>query len=289
MGSFDGLHLGHRQLIHRVLEAKGRGFLAAVLTFDPHPRRVLDPEKSLKRLFSLDDQVQVLTDLGVDEFIVEPFTHDLAKMTAEDFFLHHLHRYLHPAEITVGYDFRFGAGRSGDFETLKTLCETKKIKLEQVPVFLVNGEPVSSGRIRKHLENGNVKTASELLARPFYLTGTVVRGEGRGRQIGIPTLNLNLTSETFPKEGVYATWVRIGSRLKKFSSVTSIGRNPTFVDESKAPLKIETHVLDFSEQVYGENVVLYFVDKIRDQKKFSGREELIRQIHLDIEATKALL
>ena len=283
IGNFDGLHLGHQALLERVLEAgKAKGFSTLVLTFEPHPVQVLYPERGLKRLFDLKDTFEELGRRGLDGLFAIPFSREFSQLTPQQFFERYIFEALNPGLLVVGHDFSFGADRAGSFDTLNQLCKARGIEIERIQPVIFDGEPVSSSRIRKLLANGDVALAHKLLKRPFYIHGVVEKGFARGRTLGFPTANLALAGETLPTSGVYMT--RAHFRGQSHWSVTNVGYNPTFKGKSEfTPVKIESHLLDFNEDIYGLEIKLEFYEAIRAEKKFDSIEQLKQQIEKDIE------
>lgn len=281
IGNFDGVHRGHQELIARLLRA-GRRLEGepVAFTFNPHPARVLHPEKPVLRLFDFVDQRERLELLGVKLLIEEPFTAPFAQIGPREFFENWVLRPLNPRALVVGHDFAFGHDREGTLEFLGKLCAEHAIEIEVVPPVKVDGVVVSSTRIREALMNGDCETASHFLGRPYYLKGEVREGEKRGRTIGVPTANLLPLMEFTPRRGVYVTQTRVGSQT--FHSITNMGTNPTFHSEPGAPLKLETHLFDFASDLYGREIRVELLKYLRDEKKFSGIDELKAQIARDM-------
>ncbi len=285
IGNFDGVHLGHREIISRVVESSRRvGGPAILMTFDPHPRKVLQPEKNLKTIFPREDLENEIKKLGIDILIFEPFSRELSQMSPDDFIQTRIYKPLSPHSLIVGYDFHFGANREGNLEKLKELTDRLKINLEIVSPVKTDHMLVSSSQIRLALANGDVAAAKQMLGRSFYLKGLIVKGKGRGKTIGFPTANLSARAETFPKLGVYATQIKVRGKFLK--SITNVGFNPTFADAPLA-IQVETYIFNFSEQIYGEEAVVQFDSFVRDEKKFKSVTELVEQIRLDVEMVKA--
>lgn len=286
IGSFDGVHRGHQELISRLLQSsKVWGAEPVVLTFRPHPSRVLNPQRPVLRLFDDEDQRERLELLGVKVLIEEPFTPELARVGAAEFFENWLLRPLRPQALVIGHDFAFGSGREGHRDFLEKICREQQIELHVVEPILVEGAPVSSSRIRAALASGDVHDASLGLGRPYYLKGVVVAGAKRGRTIGTPTANIRPMMEFTPKFGVYVTRTRVGSQT--FDSVTNIGVNPTFHDEPGAPLKVETHLFEFSGDLYGREIRVELLQYLREEKKFSGLDALKTQIAEDMNRARS--
>lgn len=265
-----------------MLEAARRASLEpAVLTFHPHPVEVLRPGTRLERITTTDEKLALLKDFGVKRVLVETFTAELAKLSAQDFFERFLVQGLRASSLHVGYDFHFGAGRRGDTALLRELCAKAKMDLRVEEPFELGGVRVSSSVIRQCLSQGEVKKAAHYLGRPFRLEGRVIRGEQRGRKLGFPTANLRyLPEKVLPKLGVYVT--RVHWKGKSFKAATNIGVKPTFSGGEQTPI-IESHLLDFDSTIYDEAIVLEFLDRIRDEKKFDSVEALKKQIADDVD------
>ncbi|OFZ12513.1 MAG: riboflavin biosynthesis protein RibF [Bdellovibrionales bacterium RBG_16_40_8] len=279
IGNFDGVHLGHRTIISQLLE-RSRQFKVpgVVMTFDPHPSMVLRPQNPTKRLFSLLDLKEQLSELEVSELIIEPFTFEFSQISAQDFISRLIVPILHPLDILIGYDFVFGRNREGSLSVLMELAKKYSFNIEQVAPINYNNEVVSSTRIRKLIESGDVSQARDLLGRPYYIEGEVVRGEGRGEKLGYATANINFSSEVLPALGVYITEFQIAG--KKLASVTNIGRKPTF--HENYDITVETHVINAHENFYGRNIRVDFLKRLRAELKFNSSYELIEQIDKDV-------
>jgi len=283
VGSFDGVHRGHRRLIE-VLKNEAPGAKLAVLTFDPHPERILSPEPP-RQLFGKQDQIDVFEDLGVDYLFFIPFDKNLAAMEGRAFAEEYIFRLFKPVVIAVGYDFVFGKNRSGDFALLKTLVAGATTKVLQVPPVTDGGDIVSSSLIRNIIGSGDVERGAALLGRAFYILGHVKQGRQLGRQLGFPTANIALHGEMVPGPGVYQCSVMIGA--ENFPAVCNVGFNPT-VSETREQ-KIEVHILDFHRDIYNQRVQVLFHRKLRDEKKFPSLEALKAQIAQDIELAKTFV
>lgn len=283
IGNFDGVHLGHRAILQKVTaKAQAKGLPSALLTFDPHPIQVLFPESGLRRLFSIDDLHEQVEKIGLDILVVQKFDHDFAALTAGEFLESKVMPSLSPQELVVGHDFNFGAGRSGTLDFLRSWCTQRKIELTVQSPVQVDGERVSSRRIRELIGEGDVARAQLFLGRPFYLAGVVEKGAGRGRKLGIPTINIRLREFVQPRTGVYVSDTRIGGL--HFRSVSNLGVSPTFGPDLE--VKLETHIFDFDEIIYGQNVRVELLQFLRDEKKFSSVDELRRQIEVDMQAAR---
>ncbi len=283
IGNFDGVHLGHCKILKKLIE-KSKNGTSVVYTFRPHPFFVLRPESGLSLLTSYDERSKLIGALGVDVLIEEPFSREFSNHSADDFFNLFLLHQLSAQAIVVGYDFSFGKNRQGHLVALKKFCDEAHVELTVIPPFRVGAEVVSSTQIRNHLRAGEIELANPLLGREFSYCGDVVRGEARGSQIGFPTANLKPGTQglLLLPSGVYATRTKVGGQL--YPSVTNIGVRPTF--ETDGGLVIETHLLDVSLDLYGAEITVKFMKRLRDEKKFSGAEELKAQIRRDIEEAR---
>lgn len=284
IGNFDGVHRGHRHLIEELKRLKATHGQTVVMTFDPHPVQVLHPEKELIKLFDARDQEEQLEALGVDVMVIEPFTQKFAQMSANQFLSDCLFKYFLPKHVVVGYDFVFGKDREGNFQVLQTEARHLGIQVDRVEPFKIGGEVVSSRGIRAMVTQGDLLKANEWLGRTFYVRGVVESGAGRGRKIGFPTLNLQVRT-TLPPRGVYVTRTEVEGR--KFLSVTNIGVSPTFLTDGV--LKVETHLLDTDLNAYGKIAKIEFVERLRDEIKFSMVDELIKQITDDVRQARNIL
>ena len=287
LGNFDGLHRGHQKLLAEIKKhSKEKKLESVVFTFDPHPVSVLSPELGHLCLYPREDLKHLLLPWEVDHLVLQPFTKQLAKVSAEEFFEKYLVRAFQPAVIVVGENFCFGVNREGNASKLKQLCDQKNIELCVMSPVLFGGYPVSSSLIRQRVRMGDVRTADELLGHPYSVTGIVEKGAQRGGKLGFPTANLDLISDISPSPGVYITGCWIHG--KWYPSVTNIGCNPTFSDKSGAaqPMTVETHVLNFCDDIYGENIRLEFYEKIRNEIRFNNIENLKAQIYADSETAR---
>jgi len=281
IGNFDGVHLGHQKIIQLALnQARAKNGTCVAYTFRPHPQIALKPENQVQLLSTYDEKIEILESLGVDLLVEEPFSREFSTLSAEQFFRRVLLRQLGAEVIVVGYDFAFGKERNGHLNALEALCQEASVKLVVVPPQRFGEEVASSSRIRQHLMSGNIPAATQLLGREFFYRGVVIHGEGRGRKMGFPTANLKLENKLALPKGVYATWAVRGK--VKFPSVTNIGVRPTFSDGTKElPVLVETHLLNEIVDLYGTTLEVRFVAKLREERKFSGVEELKAQIGLD--------
>lgn len=287
VGVFDGVHRGHRAILEpMVAAARAVGATAVALTFDPHPAVVFSGPREGFLLTSPDERAVYLERLGVDVLITYPFSRDAAATPARQF-VEVLKRHLGFSKLWVGHDFAMGYKREGDVPTLKALGAEMGFEVHAIAA-LENGEgPISSTRIRQHLAAGEVESANALLGRPYSLRGVIIRGDGRGRTIGIPTANLQLSPDrATPANGVYAGWAVVGK--ERVMAVTNIGVRPTF--EHAAPRRtLEAHLLDFDRDLYGLEIELEFTARLRGEQKFSGVDALVTQIHADIQQARQFL
>jgi riboflavin kinase/FMN adenylyltransferase len=288
VGNFDGVHRGHQALVAQaVADARGSGGTAVVLTFDPHPSRVLAPERAAATLTTLGQKAELLGRVGVEKMAVLPFTLEVAVQDAEDFAGRILHDMLGAATVVVGASFRFGRGRAGDVALLRRVGRRLGFEVHGMRPVLYQGAPISSSRVREALARGDVAAAAEMLGRLFFIDGEVVKGVGRGRTLGIPTANIAPVNETLPGNGVYACLLRVhdsGPPLRP--AVTNVGRRPTFGGTETI---VEAHVLDFDADLYGRHVRLYFHSRLRPERTFPGPQALVEQIRRDIDTARQAL
>jgi len=286
LGNFDGLHEGHRALLKKlILEAKKRKIPSVLYTFHPHPVKVLSPQSAPSLINTLDQKIEMLRNLNLDAVVFEKFSKPFARNSAEDFFHKIILGTLKAKALMVGYDFTFGANREGNIERLEEFCRAHDVKLFIMKPCFEGNTLVSSSLVRKFVLEGRVDVCNSWLKRPYFIDGIVVSGAHRGNKLGFPTLNLKTENELLPKMGTYATWVEI--KNKRLESVTNIGTNPTF--EMEQNLKIETHILNFHQKIYGHKIRLFFVKRLRDEKRFSNARELAAQIKKDIAHAKLAL
>ena len=288
VGNFDGVHRGHQALVAQaVADARASGGTAVVLTFDPHPSRVLAPERAPATIMTLEQKAERLAGMGVDRMAVLPFTPSLAAQPAPEFAQRVLHDALRATTVVVGAGFRFGRGRAGDVALLRRLGRSLGFGVHGMRPVFHQGAPISSSRVREALARGDVEGAAEMMGRPFAIDGTVVRGVGRGRTIGIPTANIAPVNETLPGNGVYACWIRVGGPEGPLRpAVANVGRRPTF---GGAETTVEAHVLDVDEDFYGQPARLAFQARLRPEQTFPGAEALVAQIQKDMERGRAAL
>jgi riboflavin kinase/FMN adenylyltransferase len=291
VGMFDGVHRGHRALLDRVAaEAAARGLPAGAVTFDRHPLEVLRPEARPPLLTTLDRKVALLGAAGMDFVLVLPFTEELSQVTAEAFAAEVLMDGVGARAIVVGENFRFGHKAAGDPALLAELGRPRGVEVVAVPLHADGGEAVSSTRVRAELARGDVRAAAASLGRAYAVVGVVARGEGRGRQLGIPTANLKVAGDlALPANGVYAGHLGQepeGSGAPPWPAATSVGVNPQF---HTSGLRVEAHVLDFDGDLLGAHVWVSFEHRLRDEAAFASVDDLVAQIHQDIRQARRLL
>ncbi len=278
IGNYDGIHIGHQKIIEKVARrAREISGTPMLMTFNPHPLSVIKPDTYTLLITPLHLKKKLIEARGIEVMLLVPFDASFQTLTPEMFIKDILVGSLAVKEVFVGYDFKFGKGGTGNVEMLKQGARTYGFHFEAIDAITLNGERVGSNAIRKLIINGNVEKATRFLGRPHMIEGVVVKGENRGKWMGFPTINLDTFFELVPKNGVYVTEVELKGRRKP--AVTNIGFNPTF-DGKK--FLMETHILDFSGNLYGKEVAIYFHKRIRDEMKFSGIEELKERIAKDV-------
>jgi len=284
MGNFDGIHLGHQALVsNAVTEARRWRTECMVFTFEPHPLKLLAPDRAPQMIVNHQDKMDMLEALGVDAVVVQTFDRDFANIEAKDFVRRYLVEHLNLSKIWLGRDLRFGRARKGDAEDLIRWGRELGFGVGIVEPILIQGKRISSSRIRQLIQEGRVDEVRPMLGRYHFISGRVVRGQRRGRNIGFPTANLAAATELLPQDGIYATILQFqgGRRL----SVSSVGHNPTFGEGLHT---IEAYIFDFAQDIYGEPVKLSFVQRIREERKFAQIEDLVTQIHQDVLAARAI-
>ena len=285
LGNFDGLHRGHTKIIERIRRgAADRGGTPVVLTFHPHPPRIVRPDKAPQLLMTLEQKLEALGRAGIQGAAVVRFTPELSRWEPETFVKTVLVDWLRVAEVWVGADFLFGRDRSGNFTLLKALGATYNFRAEKIDPIRYKDFVVSSTRIRRLVAEGRVDEAGALLGHHFFIDGKVIRGAGRGRELGIPTANLATANELVPPHGVYATTLTIDGVVR--ASVTNIGLRPTFDDTTTTV--IEVHALGVDEDLYDRTLRLGFVQRLRDERRFPDVDALKAQIDADVRRAKRL-
>lgn len=283
IGNFDGVHRGHQLLLARlVARARAAGGPAIVLTFDPPPSRILAPDKSPPQLNLPDEKARLILNQGVDIVILYPTDRELLDLVPEAFFQRIVVDQIAAAGLVEGPNFFFGRNRAGNIGVLRELCSARGIELEIVAPSLVNESLISSSRIRNGILGGDVEAAERMLGRPYRLTGTVVTGSQRGRTLGFPTANLGQIQTLIPAHGVYAASCHL--RGTDHPAAVHIGPNPTFAEEQS---KVEVHILDFNGDLYGQELSVDLLERLRGVKKFMNLQDIVSQIEQDIAGTRA--
>ncbi|RLB10631.1 MAG: riboflavin biosynthesis protein RibF [Deltaproteobacteria bacterium] len=286
IGNFDGVHRGHLALFDKVKQiAKEINGLSVVMTFDPHPIKVLSNGNGPPVITPTPQKLRLIKEAGIDIILCLPFTKEFATISAKDFVEKILVQKIGVKYIVVGYDYAFGKNRQGNIEFLKKMAEQYGFKVEVVNPVSINGTIVSSTKIRNLVQEGKLEEAKILLGRNYQVTGTVIKGKNRGTRIlGYPTANLKLIDELTPKTGVYAVKVHIDNKVYK--GVANIGYNPTF---GNGAFSVETHIIGFDKNILGKEIRVEFVKRLRDEKKFKSPSELAEQIKKDIQEAQKVL
>jgi len=289
VGTFDGVHAGHRAIMDTVVEkAKERNARSIIVTFDPHPRDIINPgETGIKLLTTLQERAEILNELGIDRMVVIPFDRDFSLLSSEEFIRDIIYEKIGVSEFVIGYDHHFGRNREGTIETVERLGKELGFESYVVSEKEVGEKSVSSTIIRNAIsKDGEVAQAAELLQRPYRLNGTVVHGDKRGKKIGFPTANIKPghTNKIIPKDGVYAVKVRVNGEM--YDGMMNIGTRPTFEGKEKT---LEVNLFKFNRNIYGKEVQVRFYERIRDEKKFDGKEALIEQLKQDKQQANEIL
>lgn len=285
IGTFDGVHLGHQKILARLKELKETlGLKTIVLTFDPHPRKIITTshQKSLKLLTLVDEKLELLRKYEVDVTVVYPFSKSFSQLSAEEYVSDILLKKLKVQHLVIGYDHKFGKDRDGDIFTLIKLSHAYKFQVEEIPAKDIDSINVSSTRIRQAIESGDVELGTRFLGHHYFIKAMVIEGKKLGRTIGYPTANLWIedTDKLIPANGVYFVDVMAGG--KKYYGMMNIGTNPT--TDSDNTVKLEVNIFNFSESLYGQSIRVSFLKRLRDELKFDSLNALVEQIKLD-EAT----
>lgn len=285
IGVFDGVHAGHRHLLATLKQrAADRSLLSGVVTFDPHPQSVLHPDNELPWLSDVEDRVRSIRELGIDLVVVLTFTKEIALLTARQF-LTMIKTHLRMRGIVVGPDFALGQGRAGSIDQLRELGRQLGFSVEAVSQYTANGEAVSSTLIRQALAEGNPRRVHAMMGRYFHVKGIVITSAKRGRKMGYPTANIDVRpQQALPGDGIYATIADVDGR--RFASATNVGARPTFGDMRRT---VEAYLLNYEGDLYGRELRLEFVQRVRDEQRFASAEELKRQIDRDVREVKAIL
>jgi len=277
IGNYDGIHLGHQEILNKlILEAKKTNLLSSVMTFEPHPKEFFSPKDAPARIISIREKLEYFEEKSIDQVFIIKFNHEFSSLTSTQF-IDILKNNIQAKQVIIGNDFRFGARREGDVKSLMkdgvNVCVMEKIQ--------DNGERISSTMVRDLLANGDLERATNILGRPYAISGKVVHGDKRGRELGFPTANIHMFHNRPPLKGVFAV------KLNGMSGVANLGTRPTITGISK--LNLEVHLFDFSEDLYGKHAKVIFLHKVRDEKKFRNIEALKEQIKIDIKKAKIFL
>jgi riboflavin kinase/FMN adenylyltransferase len=279
-GTFDGVHLGHRKILNRLIEvAKQTDGESVVITFYPHPRSVISPDNKIVNLLStLDEKIELLEKSGIQHLVIIPFTREFSELTSEEFIQKILIQTIGTKTLVIGFDHRFGKNREGSFEYLKAHKGNYGFEIEEISRQDIENIGVSSSKIRKALQDGDIQLADHFLGRNYSLSGVIVKGKQLGRTIGFPTANIQVreVAKLIPTNGVYA--VRVEYKNEEFNGMLNIGNRPT-VDGTFQT--IEVNIFEFDREIYGENLTVEFIQKIRNEQKFNGLDELKAQIAKD--------
>lgn len=294
IGTFDGVHIGHRKILKRLIrEAKSNNLRSTVLTFFPHPRMVLQKDTDIKLLNTIEEKTKILENLGLDNLIIHPFTKEFSRLSAIEFVRDILVNSLKTKKIIIGYDHRFGRNRNANINDLIAFGSSLDFEVEEIPVQEINEVSVSSTKIRKALEAGDVHIANEYLGYPYMLTGMVQKGKGLGKQLGFPTANVNIEAayKLIPKNGVYIVQSTIDNQIIK--GMMNIGHNPTVSNPenltSAESQNIEVHFFDFDGDLYGQKIQIDILARIRDEHKFESIDALKDQLQKDKQTSLSML
>ncbi|NJB81566.1 bifunctional riboflavin kinase/FAD synthetase [Wenyingzhuangia aestuarii] len=279
IGTFDGVHVGHRKILDQLFkEAKAKGLKSVLLTFFPHPRMVVQSDNSIKLINTIDERIDILSKTDLDYLVIQPFDRDFSNLSAFDFVRDVLVTRLNVKELVVGYDHRFGKNREGDFEQLKEYSHTFDFKIKEIKAQDINNTAVSSTKVRNALNTGEIEIANQYLTTPFFINGIVVKGQQLGATIGYPTANIEI-SEVYkltPKNGVYV--ILATHKEQNYYGMLNIGNRPTVNGKDKT---IEAHIFDFDFNIYGEDIKIEFLYYLREEEKFYSIEALKEQLAVD--------
>ena len=287
IGTFDGVHIGHQKIIEQLNTLKTeKSEVSMILTFFPHPRRVLDQSNDIKMLTTMEEKVELLESFGLDHLIVEPFTHEFSRLTALEFVRDILVNRLSLKKLVIGYDHHFGRNREGNFEQLTEFGELYGFEVIEIPAQTIESVSVSSTKIRKAIEAGEMQVANSYLGYPYRLSGEIVKGQGLGRKLNYPTVNLRIEEDykLVPMKGVYAVKTRVEG--KEYLGMMNIGYRPTVGGDGRT---IEIHLLDFHGDLYGEKLRVDVLARLRDEQKFDSIEALKEQLGQDEMQTRSVL
>lgn len=284
IGNFDGVHRGHQQVLRRLkIAAKHDNLPVTVISFEPHPVQVLNPDKGLQMIHTFAQRAQLLERYGVDHLVTVEFTKDVAAMPAEQWVVEVMIDKLQVSTLIMGYDFSFGRGGDGNAKHLIQLGRKYGFTAEQVPALVIDGRPISSSRIRRLIAAGEMALVMNLLGRPFHVTGEVIHGDGRGKQLGFPTANIKYESEMLPHKGIYGAVVVADD--EHYPAAVNVGNNPTF---NHTDIRVEAYLLDFTGDLYGKHLEVHFLRRLRDERKFQSADQLVAAIKKDVDRAKQL-
>jgi len=287
IGTFDGVHIGHRKIINRLIDsAKSQNLESCILTFFPHPRMVLQPHVELKLINTISERIQVLESTGIDHLIVYPFTKEFSRLHAQEYIEKILVKKLNAAKVIIGYDHHFGQNRTADINDLREFGKIYNFDVEEISKQDIENVSVSSTKIRRALKSGDLERANKYLGSPFFLTGKVVKGRQLGKQLGFPTANLFIEEKykLIPKRGVYVVRSKIENKV--IYGMMNIGTNPTFGVMEQT---IETHFFDINTDLYGKTLQIQLLKRIRDEEKFDTSRELIEAMKEDENFSKSFI
>jgi len=287
IGTFDGVHLGHQKIIKRLINsAKQTNLKSVILTFFPHPRMVLQKDSNIKLINTIDERTKIIEKLNVDYLLVKKFTNEFSRLSAEDFVKKILIKKLHAKKVIIGYDHRFGRNRNADLEDLKKFGQLYNFEVEEIAVQDIDDVAVSSTKIRKALNDGNIEKANKYLGYSFMLTGTVVKGKGLGKQLGFPTANIGIKEDykLIPKQGSYVVSTLIKNKV--VYGMMNIGINPTVSGDKES---IEVYFFDFDKDIYNKKIQVNMLHRLRDEVKFESIDALKQQLLKDKETSLAFI
>ena len=291
IGTFDGVHQGHQKIIDQLkTEAKKTGGETVIITFHPHPRKIVHAGEEVRLITTIEERIELLSAAGIDHLVIVPFTREFSELEPRDYVETFLKKRFNPAVVIIGYDHKFGKGRKGDYKLLEDYSAKGFFTLKEIPQHVINDSTVSSTRIRDYIQNGEIGNANSLLGYEFNFEGLVVKGDQRGRTIGFPTANLELTNEEkiVPDNGVYAVTVSFTPHASRLTlkGMMNIGVRPTVNGTKKT---IEVNIFNFSEDIYGKKIRVHIRSFLRKEKKFSGVDELRSQLEKDFTAANVIL
>ncbi|MDI9320510.1 MAG: bifunctional riboflavin kinase/FAD synthetase [Phycisphaerales bacterium] len=288
IGTFDGVHQGHKSILESVVrEAKGISGTSILITFDPHPRKLIFPNKSLKLLSTLEEKLGLIAEAGIDVTVVVPFTMAFAARSAQDYIQDFLLRLFRPKLIVIGYDHHFGHDRTGDINMLQYYTDQHHYAVKEISAQLIADAAVSSTQVRKAIQSGDISIANRMLGWDYSIKGRVVYGTQLGRTIGYPTANIAHIDEDkiLPKQGVYAVRVKLSGQL--YGAMLNIGINPSITHDNQ--LKIEVHIFNFNQDIYNQEISIQFIERLRDEQKFNTLDGLKEQLAIDQKKANSVL